>query len=94
MILDAVLGQVTEPYQLAAAFEAYDTIRRPRAHRIVVSSQEVGRIICGRGEDIGLDVDKMRAALGERWVFIHTLDQKEHKKRALDALRDALSRWT
>ncbi|TVY43694.1 6-methylsalicylic acid decarboxylase [Lachnellula occidentalis] len=87
MILETLLGEVTEPSQLDAAVKAYDEVRRPRAQRVVQSSNSTGRIMCGKGPDVGLDVDKLRAALGPRWAFLHEFDQKEHKKRALASFR-------
>jgi salicylate hydroxylase len=91
MVLEAVLGAIEKPSQLGAAFEAYDEIRRPRAQRIVESSRAVGWILCGKGADIGLDVDKMRGALGEKWMYIHGMNQKDQKAKCLEALRQRLS---
>lgn len=87
MILETLLGEVKKPSQLDAAVKAYDEVRRPRAQLVVQSSNSTGRIMCGQGPDVGLDVDKLRAALGSRWDFLHEFNQKEHKKRALRSFR-------
>jgi salicylate hydroxylase len=87
MILETLLGEVKEPSQLDAAIKAYDELRRPRAQRVVQSSNSTGRIMCGKGPEVGLDVDRLRATLGPRWAFLHGFDQKEHKKAALAAFR-------
>jgi salicylate hydroxylase len=86
MVLGAVLGNIKSAHQLNAAFRAYDSVRRPRAGRIVASSQETGQIMCGKGPDIGLDVEKIRAALGSKWDFIHNQSQKAQIAMALAAL--------
>ncbi|KAF2194151.1 FAD/NAD(P)-binding domain-containing protein [Zopfia rhizophila CBS 207.26] len=87
MILETLLKEVRDPSQLTAAFKAYDQVRRPRTQRIIKSSHGTGMIMCGRGPDTGLDMDKIREALPKRWVFIHTQDQKEHKRESLAALK-------
>ena len=87
MVLEALLKEVKNPNEVSAAFKAYDQVRRPRAQRIVHSSFGTGIIMCGRGEGIGLDGDKIREAMPGRWVFIHGQSQAEHKKEALAALK-------
>lgn len=43
-------------------------------------------VMSGRGDEIELEVEKMREALAERWGFIHDLNMKRHKEDALVAL--------
>lgn len=43
LILETLLGKVSHPAQISAAFKAYDEVRRPRTQRIVESSREVGK---------------------------------------------------
>ncbi|KAF4624981.1 hypothetical protein G7Y89_g13187 [Cudoniella acicularis] len=82
MILQTLLQEVKNPQQIGAAFQAYDRVRRPRAQRIVESSQGTGRIICGREEGVRLDVEKLRGVLGSRWRFIYEIDLKKCKEEA------------
>jgi hypothetical protein len=42
--------------------------------------------LCGRGEDTGLDPEKIREFTPKRWIFIYEHSQAEHKKEALAAL--------
>jgi salicylate hydroxylase len=86
MILGALLGEAKEAQQINAAFKAYDQVRRPRTQQIVASSHEVGMVMTGRGA-CGLDVDKLAEDLQPRWAPILSLDLKDHKKAALDAMR-------
>ncbi|PVH94851.1 FAD/NAD(P)-binding domain-containing protein [Periconia macrospinosa] len=83
VILEAVLGRVKNPKQIPAAFTAYDKARRARTQKIVHSSAGTGVILCGRGEDIGLDLAKIQGFLPERWNFIYKHNQAESKKAAL-----------
>ena len=87
MILEALLGEVKDPSQIVPAFKAYDQTRRPRTQKIIKSSHGTGVILCGRNAETGLDMDKIRKALSERWKFIHDQNQKEHKKEALSAFK-------
>jgi salicylate hydroxylase len=87
MILQTLLGEVKDPKHLTAAFQAYDKVRRPRTQRIIESSHGTGVILCGRGADTGLDIDKIREALPKRWSFIYGIDLKEHKREALASFR-------
>jgi salicylate hydroxylase len=86
MVLGAVLGKIKSASQVESAFQAYDSVRRPRANKIVASSKAVGLIMFGKGPGIGLDVDKIRVALGSKWEFIHNQDQNVQIATALAAL--------
>jgi salicylate hydroxylase len=86
MILETLLNEIKNPDELDAVFRAYDKVRRPRTQRIVHSSYGTGVIMCGRGGEIDLDIDKIREAMPRRWAFIFGQDQVEHKKEALDVL--------
>jgi salicylate hydroxylase len=87
MILETLIEHSRASNQLNATFEIYDQLRRPRTQRIVHSSAETGLILCGRGPDTGLDIDKIRDLLPGRWAFIYDQNQTEHKKEALAALK-------
>jgi salicylate hydroxylase len=87
MILETLLEHTKAPSQLTAALKVYDQLRRPRTQRIVHSSAGTGLILCGRGLDAGLDVDKIKIVLPGRWAFIYGHDQATHKKEALNAFK-------
>ncbi|KAI0864615.1 salicylate hydroxylase [Xylaria cubensis] len=86
LILDTVLGHITSREEIPAAFQAFDAIRRPRCQRLVDSSKETGRIMCGRSD--ARDSETLREALKGRWKFIYNLDVEMHKQEALQKLRD------
>ena len=87
MILRTFLASIRLPEQLDAALRAYDEVRRSKTPRIVESSRVTGMIMSGRGEGIGVNVEKMREGLKERWEFIYDFDLERHKEDTLVALK-------
>ena len=45
LILSHVLGLITSPSGIPAAFQAYDSVRRPRGDKAVRTSEEAGELI-------------------------------------------------
>lgn len=90
MVLGALLRKVKSADEIAAAFRAYDTVRRPRCQRVIDSSREMGRICCGA--EVGLDPDDLRAAMAGKWEFLFGLDFGEYKARAVGLMREELGR--
>lgn len=43
------------------------TVRRPRTQRILTSRKETSIVMCGKGPNVGLNVDKIRGALTHKW---------------------------
>ena len=84
LVLSTLLAQIRDVSELDNAFQAYDTVRRPRGQAIIASSKITGQILCGRSK-AGLDPAKLRGALAPRWKFIHGLDMEDHKAEALAA---------
>ncbi|KAF3020595.1 hypothetical protein E8E14_010259 [Neopestalotiopsis sp. 37M] len=80
MILGKLVANVTSPDELAAAFRAYDAVRRPRCQKVVDTSRETGHLFCGQS---GLDAAELRAKLSTRWGFILFLNMEEHIQEAL-----------
>lgn len=70
VILGTLLEATQSREDIAAAFEAFDPVRRPRCNRVVESSQRTGEISCGRDEELDLSPEKLRDALMPRWAFI------------------------
>ncbi|KAF2015831.1 FAD/NAD(P)-binding domain-containing protein [Aaosphaeria arxii CBS 175.79] len=90
LILSRVLGKLfkstpddilTKPSPLRtelieAAFEAYDEIRRPRAQKQVLTSEECGNIYILKGQGVGDDMSKVLENLNSRfeWIWLHDLE--------------------
>ncbi|KAK4224046.1 hypothetical protein QBC38DRAFT_547968 [Podospora fimiseda] len=87
VVLKTVFEHVLSPHDIVAAFKAYDALRRPRGQQVIDSSRGTGLILTGTAEGVGLEVAKMRPALGPRWAFLH-LDLDEYKKQAVEKFED------
>ncbi|GAW18340.1 hypothetical protein ANO14919_078150 [Xylariales sp. No.14919] len=85
MVLGALLAKVSSKEDFECAFQAYDTVRRPRCQRIIDSSRETGHILCGQS---GLQADELRGLLAPQWNFLFGLDMSAHKQDALDNMRE------
>ena len=86
MILSTLLSRVRSVKDAESALKVYDHVRRPRTQKIVQSSKVTGQIMCGRGEGIELDLEKLKALLVKRWDFIVYIDMEEHQAEAIDLL--------
>ena len=68
---DAPLG----PY-ISAAFEAYDSIRRPRAQKQLEQSAEVARMLFFQHEEAGSDMSSILSKLQQgrfNWLWFHDI---------------------
>ncbi|KAK7954734.1 salicylate hydroxylase [Apiospora saccharicola] len=78
LILSALLGRATTPEEALKALKIYGEVRRPRTQRIVESSKGTGLIATGRGEETGLELEKLREKMMPRWDFILDFDVEKH----------------
>ncbi|KAI1843240.1 hypothetical protein JX265_012187 [Neoarthrinium moseri] len=77
LVLCRLLGLVKDPSQIEKAFEVYDGIRRPRAQKVVKTSQEAGDLCAFQVPGVGSDMDKIVANQAERylWIWLHNLEE-------------------
>ena len=75
VVLSHLLSIVSSPSQLNSAFEVYDSIRRPRAQKVVKTSQEAGEMYAWQDPDIGDDMHKIVENANGRlhWIWQHDL---------------------
>jgi salicylate hydroxylase len=75
LVLSHILGRVTDAKQLPAAFQAYDAIRRPRAQKVVRTSQEAGQLYSFTHPKYGEDMTEIVKNFNERytWIWEHDL---------------------
>lgn len=84
MVLGTLFANISSPREINSIFRAYDLVRRPRCQRVIDSSRETGRILCGQ---VSLHANELMALIAPRWNFIFGLDMEVHKQEALDKLR-------
>ena len=65
LLLSTLLNEVQDADQIPKAFKVYDELRRPRRSMIAKESEKAGDLLCGYSE-VGLDIERLRAAL-ENW---------------------------
>ncbi|KND86231.1 Salicylate hydroxylase [Tolypocladium ophioglossoides CBS 100239] len=77
---------VTTPAHVAAAFRAYDAVRRPRSQRVVTSSKENAELLCLCYAGIGDDELKLKETWQERFRWLWDVDvegQVEEARRIM-----------
>lgn len=82
LTLTTLFGKVKSPSEIPAALHAYDTVRRPRAQRVTSLSRGSSFIMTGRAPGIGVDAEKLKAALRSRWDYILLADVKKELEEA------------
>ncbi|OIW34329.1 FAD/NAD(P)-binding domain-containing protein [Coniochaeta ligniaria NRRL 30616] len=77
LVLSHLLGKVRDAKQLPLAFKAYDSIRRPRAQKVVKTSQEAGQLYTFTHPEAGEDMEKIVQNFRQRflWIWEHDLEQ-------------------
>ncbi|KAK9773919.1 hypothetical protein AB5N19_05675 [Seiridium cardinale] len=75
VVLSHLLSLVKSSDQLEIAFKVYDSIRRPRAQKVVNTSFEAGQIYTWLHPEIGDDMNKIVANANQRlhWIWQHDL---------------------
>lgn len=83
-MLSSLLADVTDPSELAAAFKAYDAIRRPRSQRLVTSSREAGEVYQLERTALG-DDEALKENLENRykWIWNSNPDQELAEGQAM-----------
>ena len=92
-VLAELLGdpRIQSTSDVAAAFRAYDEIRRERSQRVVESSKECGFLLCLRLNGVGDDEVKLAETYQQRLQWLWDLDVQDQAKRAREKMEDYLS---
>ncbi|ORY66069.1 uncharacterized protein BCR38DRAFT_429161 [Pseudomassariella vexata] len=74
-VLAHLLPLVKSPDQFELAFQVYDSIRRPRAQKVVTTSYEAGIMYTWRNPEIGDDMNKIVENANQRlhWIWQHDI---------------------
>ncbi|KAM3069355.1 hypothetical protein ACMFMG_005461 [Clarireedia jacksonii] len=88
LILSKVLGLVSNPCQVDAAFQVYDAIRRPRAQAVVQESYEVGTAYYLVHPDFSDDLQKITDEANSRLPKIWWYDLDGDVKKAEESFRE------
>jgi salicylate hydroxylase len=82
LILSRILGLVENASQVEAAFQVYDSIRRPRAQTVVKESLEVALVYFLVHPDFGNDLEKITIDANKRLPKIWWHDLEADVKKA------------
>lgn len=85
VVLAHLLSLVTSTDQLQHAFSVYDTIRRPRAQRVVQTSEEAGEMYVWNAPGIGHNMKKIVENANSRlhWIWQHDLREDIQKAETM-----------
>lgn len=88
LVLSRLLADpsIQQPADIEKAFEAYDSVRRPRALRVVNTSRDNGKTCMMMGENIGENLNAIKRDLESRFEWIWYKDLEEHVKQAVAEL--------
>lgn len=92
LIFSKILSLVNSPSQLDAAFQVYDSIRRPRAQRVVQESKEVGVAYFLTHPDFGNDLQKITDDANRRLPLIWWHDLEGDLKTAESKFKELVEK--
>lgn len=86
-ILSNLLGlcSPSDPSSIAAAFKAYDAIRRPRTQKVIRESNAQGVVMDLEDPVFGEDLDAVARSLDSRVRFVWGVDLESELERAKEA---------
>jgi salicylate hydroxylase len=82
-VLSHLLATVRKPDDLENVFKAYDSVRRPRAQKVVSTSTETGLLYNFIHPEAGSDMSKIVDNLNQRflWIWEHDLEADVRKAK-------------
>lgn len=88
LVMCNVMGLVHDSADIPRAFEAYDTVRRPRSQRLVDTSREHGMLYEMELPGVEDDEDKIRHELSYRMKWVWDIDLQAHVEEAKKLYRE------
>lgn len=85
-VLSNLLGQVKSTKEIEEAFHAYDAVRRPRSQKVVKTSRDAAKIYEFEDGELGVDLEKIRRRLEERYDWIWDEDLPAQLRRAQEVM--------
>lgn len=83
-MLAELLGdpRVHEPLHAVAAFQAYDSVRRPRSQRVVTTSKENASLLCLCLDGVGDDEERLKTTFQQRLRWLWDVDLQDQVGQA------------
>lgn len=73
-----------------AAFQGYDTVRRPRSQKVVTTSKENADLLCLCLDGVGDDEERLKQTFQERLRWLWDVDVEEQVERARRAMLESM----
>ncbi|PQE03389.1 mannitol 1-phosphate dehydrogenase protein [Rutstroemia sp. NJR-2017a BBW] len=86
-VLSNLLGDITDAGDIEKAFHAYDAVRRPRSQKVVTTSREAASIYEFEDAELGMDLQKIRQRVDQRYKWIWDEDLPAQLERAREIMR-------
>lgn len=93
LVLESLLGRITDVKQIAAAFKAYDQIRHPRTQKVVATSREAGELLSQNNPNVGGCLQKIKQQVEKRMFWMWDKDMSEQVQNAVKAMEGLLRRY-
>lgn len=74
--------RVHEPLHAVAAFQAYDSVRRPRSQRVVTTSKENASLLCLCLDGVGDDEERLKTTFQQRLRWLWDVDLQDQVRQA------------
>lgn len=87
LVLSHLLAQVGDKSELEKTFKAYDSVRRERTQKLVITSRDAGCLYEFQKPEVGDDVEALRANLEGRMKWVWDLDLEQHVEEAKKVFR-------
>jgi salicylate hydroxylase len=88
-VLDHLFSEITDPSQIPAAFEAYDTVRRPRSQKVVDLARQFGRVYAYAEDDMHKDPVRMKQFFAGAAAFTNNADLQKQNDDAMNIFKAA-----
>jgi salicylate hydroxylase len=82
-VLDCLFAHVSEKSDIEAAFEAYDTVRRPRSQAVVDLARKFGRVYAYAEDGMHEDPTEMKKFFAGAAAFTNNADLQKQNEDAL-----------
>jgi salicylate hydroxylase len=90
-VLSNLLGSCKSTNEIEKAFDAYDSVRVPRALKVTAMSRKQGDLLDMEEKESGDDLEKIAGSLNKEVRWIWDADLRAHLKEAVEVFEKSRS---
>lgn len=90
-VLDHLFSEIREVSQIPAAFQAFDTVRRPRSQHVVDLARQFGRVYAYAEDGMHEDPARMKQFFAGAAAFTNNADLQRQNDDAMDLFKAAVT---